>query len=38
MDGGQLEKDIKFGKFFVHVVIPLFESGLRSYPNTLIFS
>ena len=23
MDGGQLEKDIKFGKIFVHIVILL---------------
>ena len=24
MGGGQLEKEIKFSKFFVHIVIPLF--------------
>ena len=24
MDGGHLEKDIKFGNFFVHIAIPLF--------------
>ena len=24
MDRGHLEKDIKFGKFFVHTAIPLF--------------
>ena len=36
MDGGQLEKDINFSKFFVHIVIPWFYSGLRSHPNTVI--
>ena len=25
MDGGQLEKGVKFGKFCVHIVIPLFN-------------
>ena len=24
MDGGHLEKDIKFSKFFVYIAIPLF--------------
>ena len=38
MDGGQLEKGVKFSKFFVHIVIPLFQLGLKGHPNTLICS
>ena len=38
MDGEQLEKDVKFGKLFVHIVITLFQSGLRSHPDTLMCS
>ena len=38
MDGGQLEKGVKYSKFSVHIVIPLFQLGLKSHPNTLMWS